>query len=110
MLAARARGLGSVWTTFHLRHEREAADLLGIPFATVMQAALIPVAYTVGTDFRPAARHPLDTMVHWDRWSGASRILLRVACWLLSCLWSTRLVLRRVVGRASGAGPGSPPA
>ena len=69
MLAARARGLGTVWTTFHLRHEREAAELLGIPFDQVMQAALIPVAYTVGTDFRPAARAPLDTMVHWDRWS-----------------------------------------
>jgi nitroreductase len=69
MLAARARGLGSVSTTFHLRHEREAAELLGIPFDAVMQAALIPVAYTVGTDFRPAARAPLDTMVHWDRWS-----------------------------------------
>jgi nitroreductase len=69
MLAARARGLGTVWTTFHLRHEREAAGLLGIPFDKVMQAALIPVAYTVGTDFRPAARAPLDTMVHWDRWS-----------------------------------------
>jgi nitroreductase len=68
MLAARARGLGTVWTTFHLRHEREAAELLGIPFDQVMQAALIPVAYTIGTDFKPAARHPLDTMVHWDRW------------------------------------------
>jgi nitroreductase len=68
MLAARARGLGTVWTTFHLRHEREAAELLGIPFDEVMQAALIPVAYTLGTDFRPAARHPLDTMVHWERW------------------------------------------
>ena len=68
MLAARARGLGGVWTTFHLRHEREAAELLGIPYERVMQAALIPVAYTVGTDFRPAPRRPLDTMVHWDRW------------------------------------------
>jgi nitroreductase len=68
MLAARARGLGTIWTTFHLRHEREAAEILGIPFDQVMQAALIPVAYTVGTDFKPAARHPLDTMVHWDRW------------------------------------------
>jgi nitroreductase len=68
MLAARARGLGTVWTTFHLRHEREAAELLGIPFESVMQAALIPVAYTIGTDFRPAARNPLDTMVHWDQW------------------------------------------
>lgn len=68
MLAARARGLGTVWTTFHLRYEREAAEVLGIPFQTVMQAALIPVAYSVGTEFRPAARHPLDTMVHWDQW------------------------------------------
>jgi nitroreductase len=68
MLAARARGLGTAWTTFHLRHEREAAEILGIPYDRVMQAALIPVAYTVGTDFKPAMRKPLDTMVHWDRW------------------------------------------
>jgi len=68
MLAARARGLGSVWTTFHLRYEREAAELLGIPYDDVMQAALIPVAYTVGKDFRPARRKPLDTMAHWERW------------------------------------------
>jgi nitroreductase len=68
MLAARARGLGGVWTTFHLRHEREAAELLGIPYDRVMQAALIPVAHTVGTDFRPGPRRPLDTVVHWDRW------------------------------------------
>jgi nitroreductase len=68
MLAARARGLGSVWTTFHLRHEREAAELLGIPYDRVMQAALIPVAYAMGTHFKPGPRRPLDTVVHWDRW------------------------------------------
>jgi nitroreductase len=68
MLAARARGLGTVWTTFHLRHEREAAEILGIPYDQVMQAALIPVAYSIGIEFKPAARKPLDTMVHWDRW------------------------------------------
>ena len=68
MLAARARGLGTVWTSFHLAHEQEAADLLGIPYDEVMQAALIPVAYTIGTDFRPAVRAPLESMVHWDRW------------------------------------------
>jgi nitroreductase len=68
MLAARARGLGTAWTTFHLRHEREAAELLGIPYDKVMQAALIPVAYTVGTEFRPAVRKSLDTMVHWGNW------------------------------------------
>jgi len=68
MLAARSRGLGTVWTTFHLMYEREAAELLGIPYDDVMQAALIPTAYTLGTDFKPAVRSPLDTMVHWDRW------------------------------------------
>jgi nitroreductase len=68
MLAARSRGLGTVWTTFHLAHEREAAELLGIPYEQVMQAALIPVAYTRGTDFRPGPRRPLETIVHWERW------------------------------------------
>ena len=67
-LAARSRGLGTCWTTFHLAYEREAAELLGIPYEDVMQAALIPVAYTLGTDFKPAVRAPLDSMVHWDRW------------------------------------------
>ena len=33
-----------------------------------MQVALIPVAYTIGTEFRPARRKPLETMVHWDAW------------------------------------------
>jgi nitroreductase len=68
MLAARSRGLGTVWTTFHLMHEREAADLLGIPYDDVTQVALIPVAHTVGTDFKPGRRKPLDSMVHWNAW------------------------------------------
>jgi nitroreductase len=68
MLAARSRGLGSVWTTFHLIHERQAAEILGIPYEEITQVALIPVAYTLGTDFKPGPRKPLDTMVHWDRW------------------------------------------
>lgn len=68
MLAARARGLGTVWTTFHLMHERAAAEILGIPYDEVTQVALIPLAYTIGTDFKPGTRKPIDTMVHWDRW------------------------------------------
>jgi len=68
MLAARSRGLGSVWTTFHLMHEEKAAEILGIPYDKVTQVALIPVAYTLGTDFKPGKRKPLDTMVHWDSW------------------------------------------
>src|SRR5438132_3907348 len=68
MLAARSRGLGSCWTSFHLMFESEAADILGIPYEEIMQTALVPVAYTIGTDFKPARRKPLETMVHWDRW------------------------------------------
>jgi nitroreductase len=68
MLAARSRGLGTCWTSFHLFHEREAAELLGLPYDEIMQTALIPVAYSIGTDFKPARRKPLETMVHWDRW------------------------------------------
>jgi nitroreductase len=68
MLAARARELGTCWTTLHLPHEREAADLLGIPYDDVMQAAMIPVAHTIGEEFRPGSRKPLDTIVHWEQW------------------------------------------
>jgi nitroreductase len=68
MLAARARGLGTCWTIFHLYFEEEAAQLLGIPHTEVTQVALIPVAYTQGTAFKPGPRNPLETMIHWDAW------------------------------------------
>lgn len=68
MLAARARGLGTCWTTFHLRREEEAAQILGVPYGEVTQTALIPVGYTVGTSFRPAPREDLSSMVHWNGW------------------------------------------
>jgi nitroreductase len=68
MLAARARGLGTAWTTLHLVHEREAAELLGIPFTEVAQGGLVPIAYSLGTDFKPAPRIPLDQIVHWNTW------------------------------------------
>ncbi|MCU1395419.1 MAG: putative oxidoreductase [Ilumatobacteraceae bacterium] len=68
MLAARARGLGTAWTTMHLLMEQQVADIVGIPFATVQQACLSPLAYTIGTDFKPAARPAADTIIHWDQW------------------------------------------
>ncbi len=69
MLAARLRGLGTSWTTLHLQYEREAADVLGIPYDTVSQGLLIPVAYTKGTDFKPAKRQPLEDVLHIDGWN-----------------------------------------
>jgi nitroreductase len=68
MLAARVRGLGTTWTTIHLFFEEDAAQVLGIPYQKFTQAALIPVAYTTGTDFSPAPRTPLETVVHWNQW------------------------------------------
>jgi nitroreductase len=68
MLAARERALGTVWTTLHLPQEKESAELLGIPFDTVTQVGLIPVAYTKGTDFKPASRVGAAERTHWERW------------------------------------------
>ena len=67
LLALRSRGLGSVWTTLHLAKEREVAELLGIP-DTVTQVALFPVAYTIGTDFKPANRPPVENITSWNTW------------------------------------------
>jgi nitroreductase len=68
MLAARARGLGTAWTTLHLLQEKAIAELLGIPYERVMQVALTPVAFTRGTDFKPAKRRSLDQILHVDAW------------------------------------------
>ena len=67
MLALRARGLGSAWTTLHIMYERDVAELLGIP-ETVTQAALLPVAHVTG-DFKPAARLPASQVTYWNAWS-----------------------------------------
>ena len=68
MLAARARGLGTSFTTLHLNREQQVADALGIP-ANVTQVALIPTGYFTGDDFKPADRPGPETIVHWDSWS-----------------------------------------
>ena len=68
MLALRSRGLGSAWTTLHLANEAEVAELLGIPPDRYSQAGLFPIAYTKGTDFKPAGRLPVDDLVHFDSW------------------------------------------
>jgi nitroreductase len=66
-LAARARGLGTAWTTLHLVYEKEIAELLGLP-ADIRQGALVPTAYHTGDTFKPAPRVPLDEVLHIDSW------------------------------------------
>jgi len=66
-LALRSRGLGSAWTTLHLNFEKEVGDALGVP-PTVTQAALLPVAFYTGTDFKPAPRRAAEELTYWDEW------------------------------------------
>ena len=66
MLALRSRGLGSAWTTLQMWRERETAELLGLPYETYTQVGLFPVAYTIGTDFKPAQRRPVSEVLHWN--------------------------------------------
>jgi nitroreductase len=67
MLALRARGLGSTWTTLHLVHEREAAEALGIP-PGVTQTVLLPVGYLRDAVLAPAKRRPAREVTYWNRW------------------------------------------
>jgi nitroreductase len=67
LLALRERGLGSAWTTLHLPNHREVGELLGIP-ETCTQAGLFPIAYTVGTDFKPAKRIDSEKFAHFNGW------------------------------------------
>ena len=68
MLAARARGLASAWTTLHLQFEEEVAAILDINHAEVQQAAMIPVAYSQRENFKPAYREPIQKFTHWNSW------------------------------------------
>ena len=68
MLALRARGLGSTWTTMTCRKEPEVAEVLGVRHEDYTQIGLFPVAYTIGTDFKPAPRLDPSSVIHWNSW------------------------------------------
>ncbi|HEY4003930.1 MAG TPA: nitroreductase family protein [Pseudonocardia sp.] len=72
MLAARARGLGTAWTTLHQAFESEIGELLGIP-DTVHQGVLLPTAYYTGETFKVASRQPLDEVLHLNTWAAPDR-------------------------------------
>lgn len=67
MLALRAKGLGSAWTTLHLREEKKVAEVLGIP-DHFTQTVLLPVAYFTGETFRPAKRVPVRKLTYLNSW------------------------------------------
>jgi nitroreductase len=67
MIALRARGLGSTWTSLHLREADAAAHLLGIPDG-VTQTVLLPVAYTKDAKLAPASRKTAREVAYWNGW------------------------------------------
>lgn len=68
MVALRARGLGTVWTTMYLNEADAVAELLHLP-DDVTQICLFPVAYTIGTGFSPTSRrYPAREIAYVDRW------------------------------------------
>lgn len=67
MLALRAEGLGTTWTTLLVAEEEQVAAALGIPEG-VTQTVLLPVAYTLGARLRPAKRKSAAEVTYWNRW------------------------------------------
>jgi nitroreductase len=67
MLALRARGIGTSWTTLHLSYEKECNEILGIP-ENITTAAMLPIAYFTGETFSKAKRIPAKEVTFWDTW------------------------------------------
>jgi len=63
----RSGPVGSAWTTLHLRYEQAAAAVLGTP-SHIRQAALLPVAYYTGEDFKPTKRVLARERTYWNGW------------------------------------------
>ena len=71
-LALRARGLGTTWVTAALQDEARVKEILGIP-PHLTEIVLLPVAWTKGTDFRRAPRHPARAITSFDRFGTTFR-------------------------------------
>ncbi len=67
MLALRARGIGSTWTSLLVLHEEAVADVLGIP-ADVSQTVLLPIGYMKDAVLKPAKRKPAREVTFWNAW------------------------------------------
>ncbi|WP_307829442.1 nitroreductase family protein [Antrihabitans stalagmiti] len=73
MLALRSQGLGTSLTTAHLAHERAVADVVGLPFDSVTQVALLPVAYLRAGNVSPGARIPAERVTSWNGWTSSEQ-------------------------------------
>jgi nitroreductase len=65
IVAARALGLGTVFTTFHMMCEPEVREILALPQTHRIQVT-IPLGWPEGR-FGPVKRKPVEQVIHWDR-------------------------------------------
>ncbi len=70
MLALRARGLGTTWTSLLAARQNEVREIIGAP-ESVFHLVMFPVAYTLGATLRPAQRQEARAVTYWNRY-GAS--------------------------------------
>ena len=66
-LAARAYGIGSTLTSFHVGHEDEVRELLGLP-GDALTMALVPLGYPERGRWSQPVRRPVEQVVHWNGW------------------------------------------
>ena len=67
MLALRARGLGTTWTTLLSARQTQVADLLNIP-DNVTHTVMLPIAYTKDAVLKPADRLSAKDVTYHNRW------------------------------------------
>ena len=68
MLAMRARGIGTTWTSLLTSRAEEIASILDIP-GGVTQTVMLPAAYTLGAVLKPAHRLPAEEVTYWNGWN-----------------------------------------
>lgn len=71
LVAARALGLGTTFTTLHMPAEPAVRSILGIP-DDVRIAATIPLGWPAA-NFGPVNRRPVADVVHRNGWQGDAR-------------------------------------
>jgi nitroreductase len=69
MLALRARGIGTTWTSLLCQRRDEVAAILELP-EHVGLTVMLPAGYTRGAVLRRAARRPAGEVTYWNRWGG----------------------------------------
>jgi len=67
IVAARALGLGTTFTTFHSVAEDRFREVLGIP-DEIYIGTVIALGYP-DRPFGPVQRKPVSEVIHWDRWT-----------------------------------------